>query len=258
MTAPMRGGVTAAASATLALTAFIGHENNAQGITIAAILAVAVAFFAAGWPRLLGIPAQRGASTVIALSGFGALVIAVTTHQFRLLPIVLAAGVVASFVHQMLRTDGRPRLVESVSATVTGVIVVTLGAGWVTVVTRYGETDALNHPLPMAMILVGACSLTGATIGSIVFPRAVSAYFATLLATGIGTGVGWIFPSVGWLPGLITGFSVGVLYTGMHILFGMFPASRRVRPAIAAALLPVLASGIVVYIVARAIATVEV
>ncbi|OKL54258.1 hypothetical protein BSZ39_04990 [Bowdeniella nasicola] len=258
MTASMRGGITALASALLALAAFLAHEMSIQVYVVAAVVAVGVCFFAAGWPRLLGVPAQRGSGVVIALAGLVGLAAAATAGGFRALNLVLAGGVIASFVHQMLRTDGRPRIVESLSSTVTGVIVVTLSAGWVSIVTRASQPEAGDHPVPMAIILVGACSLTAATIGGAFFPRRISPYLSPLFAGIAGAAIGILFPSVGLWAGAATGVGLGILYAGLHILFGLFPASGRYRPAIAAALLPVLSAGIVVYIVARTIATVVV
>ncbi|MDO5700206.1 MAG: hypothetical protein Q4P36_01895 [Bowdeniella nasicola] len=254
MTASTRSVVTAAGATALAATAFVRVDPPLVGLIPALLLGVGAAVFAAGWPRLLGVPAQRGSSVVIALTGWAALGSAVLTQMFSYLPAILAGGVIAAFVHQMLRKDGRPRLVESLSATVAGVIVAVFAAGWVTTITRFLQADARAHPNPTALILTAACALTVACVATAFTPRAIAGTAATLAAGVLGALLGWIFPAVGLVAGAALGACLGLLQSSVQHAFELFPSSRRVRPALSAALLPVLAAGVPVYTIARVIA----
>ena len=256
MNPSVRGGVTAASAAVLAAAVFFGTGLDDHFLLISGVLAIAVALFAAGWPRLLGVPAQRGATVVIGAAGLAALVVVALTKELSALPLVIALAVVLAFAHQMARTDGRPRLIESLSATVSGVIVAVLSAGWAATIT-HADTHPDARPNATALILVAACALTAGTLGTAFGRRRFAPVLATVLAGAAGAIVGWLFPSIGPWAGLATGAGLGVFQSGLHIMFGLFPASRRVRPALSAALLPVLASGIVVYMIARAVAMVD-
>ena len=88
-------------------------------------------------------------SLVVAVfAAAGALASAVLGAVLAVAPgVLLALGVLLAFAHELLRRDGRPRLVESVTGTFTGQAVVVLGAGWVF--------------LPMTADGVGAVAVAG-------------------------------------------------------------------------------------------------
>src|SRR5690625_6676527 len=90
------------------------------GVIFVLIMAVAV-----GWPWLIALPTPRTSSVVLALCGFGAVVSVVIMDVeplLKWLPAALGGAVVIAFVHQLLRRDGRPRLVEAVSGMVAGML----------------------------------------------------------------------------------------------------------------------------------------
>ncbi len=124
--------VPSAAAAVLAVLLAVGAL--AGPFLLSASLLVAVVALATGWPNLLGLPTQRGSTTVLSLCGAGAvLLVSLDPGDAGLswLAAGLAMSVVATFAHQLLRRDMRPRLVESVTGVVSGVVVVELVAGWV-------------------------------------------------------------------------------------------------------------------------------
>ncbi len=258
MSASTRAVVTAASAALVSLTVFVDSSLGWNGWLPLPLLAIGIVIFAMGWPRLLAVPARYGAAIVIAGSGLAALIAVATTGHMEPLALVMAGGVIGSFVHQMMRSDGRPRLVESVSATTAGVVAAVGSAGWIAIITRPNLPLAGQHPRPTALIVLAACILAVAALAVALTPQWLTWSLVPILGAVLGGGLGAIFPTVGWIAGTSLGFCLAVFTVGLHVLFDIFPASRRIRPALAAALLPVLASGVIVYTIARVIATVTV
>ena len=98
--------------------------------------AVAVVFIALGlvvawgWPRLVNLPSPLGTSLVIALTAvaLAAIMLVSPDHaRSRWAGAVLCVGLIGSFLHQLLRQDGRPRLVMTLAGTALALGI--LGAG---------------------------------------------------------------------------------------------------------------------------------
>lgn len=236
MGASTRAVLSAVGAATVAVSGYLS-----QDVLTGVVLALGLVF-AAGWPRLLSLPTVRGGSLVIALTALAAVVV-VRLTSLADLALVMGLAVVAAFVHQMLRRDGRPRLVESVAGVVSGAVVVASAAGWLAV--EGGDVTA-------ALVVTAAATIAGAAAVTAVPGRTrLIAVLATVVGGGVGLLTGALLEGVGPVPGLLVGLAAGILTAALHILFGRFPASRRVRPALAAGLLLVLASGVPVYLVSR-------
>ncbi len=99
----------------------------------AAAVAVAMAGVSFGWVRLLDLPSPRGTRIVLTISSLLLLGTGLLPDGAGMawLPLATAFSVFATFGHQLGRRDGRPRLVESVSGTLTGVAVLASGASLV-------------------------------------------------------------------------------------------------------------------------------
>jgi len=236
MGASTRAVLSALGAAAVALSGYLSVD-----ILTGVVLALGLVF-AAGWPRLLSLPTERGGSLVIALTALAAVVV-VRLTSLGDLALVMGLAVVAAFVHQMLRRDGRPRLVESVAGVVSGAVVVASAAGWLAV-ERGAVTDEL-------VVTAAAAIAAAAAVTAVRAPTRLVAALATVAGGGVGLLTGTLLDSVGPVPGLLVGLAAGILTAALHILFGRFPASRRVRPALAAGLLLVLTSGVPVYLVSR-------
>ena len=157
---------------------------------------------------------------------------------------MFAAAILLAFVSELLRRDGRTRLVESVSGTVAGTLVAVAVAGWVAI----GRTPG-GEPL----VVVGALALA---VGS--------AVVALHLAPWIGCAghrraprparAPWAVcccpASTPW-PVLLLGLAVGILVATLHALFDQLPSLERRWPSLAAVTLPVTVTGILVYVVGR-------
>lgn len=237
-----RAVATAAAAALVAVAAFVGE------VPLIALSGVLAGVFAVGWPSLVDIPRRLGASILIGLGGVSAvLAIGFTTGEpfLRELPLVLALAIVLGFVNELLRRDGRERLVESVSGVVAGVLVAASVAGWVAA----GRTTG-----GVPLVVTGAVALA---VGSAVSALPVASWRGALLtvaaAAGAGAGVGLLVPGIEPQVGALIGFAVGILLATLLELFDRLPSLSGRWAAVAAAVLPVTVTGILVYVVGRVV-----
>lgn len=235
-----RAVLTSAAAALVAVAAFLGELPLAGAALVLGLV------FAAGWPRLLGLPSPLGAGVVVALGAAGAIMAVTLTRGapfLRDLPLVLALAVLLAFVNELARQDGRRRLVESVTGTVTGLLVVTAAAGWV----ASGRT-----PGGTSLVVAGAVALAvGAAVSAVPLGGWTGAGITTLASVLAGGSVGWVMPNLGLVPGLVLGLATGVLLAALHVLFDGVRALESRWASGAAIVLPVAVSGIIVYVVGR-------
>lgn len=240
MSVSTRAVLTAVVAAVVAVAAFLGE------LPLVALAGVLVLVLAAGWPPLVGALAPRGSSVVIALGGLGGLAAVVLTRGdpfLRELPEVLALAVLAAFVHELVRRDGRERLVESVAGTVAGVLVAATAAGWVAA----GRTDG-----GASVVVVGALALAvGSAVSALHLTGSLAATVTIVASVAAGAGAAELVPDVDPLPGGLIGLAVGILAATLRRLFDRLPSMRRRGPALAAAVLPVTVTGVLVYVVGR-------
>jgi hypothetical protein len=235
-----RAVVTAALAAAVAVAGYFG------GLPLTVTAAVLALAFALGWPSLVGLPFRAGSTVVVAVGGIGAVVVVHLTPEqpyLRFLPVVFAGAVLLSFVSELVRRDGRERLVESVSGTVTGTLVAVAAAGWVAT----GSTPG-GEPL----VVIGALALAvGSAVVALHLATWLGAVVTSLAAAGAGALGGLILPDMDVVPGLVLGLAVGVLVATLHVLFDELPALSRAWPSLAAVTLPVTVTGTLVYVVGR-------
>lgn len=232
-----RAVVTAATAAGVAISAF-GDRPLLVG-TIAAYCVI----FAIGWPILLGLPAQRGASVVLIGTAAVAIGVIELTDDVAWVALVLAGSVLAAFLHELARRDGRERLLESVAGVVSGSIIVSACVGWLAIDTASTQVEVL---LTGAVVVAIAATLT-----AIPLPPVWSSSATIVLSAAGGLWLGYLLVPVGMVTGLLGGLAAGILIATTNHLFGHLPNSGRVLPALAAALLPVAVTGLPVYVLAR-------
>ena len=232
-----RAVATATVATVVAVTAYVG-EAPLVGLAL-----VLVGVFSVGWPSLLNLPVRLGPSIVIGLGGIGAvLAVALTDGEpfLRELPLVIALAIVLSFVNELTRRDGRERLVESVSGVVAGVIVAASVAGWVAA----GRTTG---GVPLVV--------TGLAFGSAVSALPLAGWAgatATLVAAaGAGAGIGLLVPGIEPQVGGLIGLALGILIAALLELFDGLESLRGRWASVAAIVLPVAVTGILVYVVGR-------
>ncbi|GII97773.1 hypothetical protein CLV28_2133 [Sediminihabitans luteus] len=232
---------TAVAAVALAAAAFAG------AIPLLVASAVLVALLAYGWPALLDLPAPGGTRTVMLLAGFGAVAGVHLTkgeQALRNLPLVLAMAVLLAFVNEMIRHDGRPRLVDSVTGTVTGTVIAVATSGWLATVRSDGG---------VALVVACAAALAVAAAFSALSFRGWWGEGLTVLVGVVGGGaVAAVMPDLPAVDGVWAGLVAGLLVAAAHLLLGRMRVVRESRAAaLAAIVLPVALGGSLVYVVGR-------
>ncbi|MDO5502705.1 MAG: hypothetical protein Q4G67_05965 [Actinomycetia bacterium] len=122
---------TAVSAVLIAVSALAGEWMLALALALGSVI------LAWGWPRAAGLPSPVGASIVLALTALalvGAVLVAEDAPFLRWAAGALALGLVAMFLQQLLRRDGRPRLVESVLGTSLGLVVFASGVSYLALV----------------------------------------------------------------------------------------------------------------------------
>lgn len=236
MASSWRAVMSALGAVVLALCVLAGPY--AMGVAVLLLCGV----FAWGWPVLMGTPSPRGSTVTITVVAVACVVVVIAMESPAYLSIVMAFGVIGAFLQQLARTDGRENIVGAVSATVTGVVVVTSASGWVLAIMDFAGEETVITGLA---VLVLASAVT-----AFPFRSAYGAAAAAVLGAGGGLAIGAIFPHLSLVTGAIVGLVVGGMMALSHLVLGTFPATSRWSAALGAALLPMLVLGIPIHLVA--------
>lgn len=203
-----------------------------------------------GWPGILDLPSPRGTTAVLVLTALAvaaATVLTTTEPPLRWVPGTVAGAVLLTFVHQLARRDGRPRLVSTVAGTLTGIAVLASGAGFV------GLTRLQHGGGVVAVAVVGVAA--GALLDHVARGEGLRAWLLPLeLALGGGLGVGLAFLlGVPWGVALLLGVvCTGVSHALRRVLVPL-PSLTGARPQLATGVTSVLLDGVIVYVVCRAL-----
>ncbi|NDR53269.1 tellurium resistance protein TerC [Actinomyces sp. 432] len=211
-----------------------------------------------GWPALVRTRHDQDATAVITLTGLCAAVLVAITNDFGMAGVVMAFSVPAAFLAQMARRDGRPHLVEDLSSTVTGNLVMISGAGWCAL--RSGIADPAVI-VPCTLALFTGALLTTLNVRATVLE--VLTFTLPALVAGASGGalamVGFFGAShVGAEPALqsaaaclVAGFVAGVLMAVSNRVLWTHRWVPGGRAAVASAIVPILSLGAPVYAIAR-------
>jgi hypothetical protein len=234
--------------ASVAAIGLIALGAQAGGAVLAAAIALVVIVIALGWSQLGTMPDATGTGVTVAVTGVAAALVALLSADRArpLLPFaaLVAFAVLAAFVHELRRRDGRPRLVESITGTLTGQLVVILAAGWLLL---------RQTPLGVNGVLVAAAAVTGARLVGALCASAESIrpLVAGWLAFGVGLGaaVGASFVLVPGLPlrCMMTGAVVAAVVAGADLLIRHEGRAVTTIALLTAALAPVAAAGTSAY-----------
>lgn len=242
----MTRAVPAVTAVLLAALVALGAAAGAP-VLVAALLLVVVAV-ASGWPTLLSLPTQRGSTTIIALCGAVAVTAVAFTEDeplLRWLPGVLALGVIAAFWHQLLRRDMRPRLVESVTGVVSGVVAVELASGWL---------GALHAPGGAPLVLMGAVAVAAASAATgLPWPQKLTGPIAIVAGGAFAALAGRLLPTLHAVPSAAVGLVVALLVVGLDRLLGQLPTATSRQTGITMGATQVATTGVVVYLVWRVV-----
>ena len=228
----VRAVLSAAAAASVAVGYVVSPTLG--GAVVCALMAL----FAVGWPRLVDLPARLERALLLLVVGAGAVWAVLAAGNLRFLAITGALGIIGSFVLELVRRDGRPRLIDSIAASVTGVVVLLSGSAWL---------GMGPDPIALAVVVTTAGTLAaGAAVSAIHLPPWPHALATIAAATLIGAGAALALPNLSWVA-LLIGVAAGLASTSVHQVLGRYPAARRPRAALAAAVLPVVVAGLPAY-----------
>jgi hypothetical protein len=236
-------------TATIAFAALVGLTGYASPNFVALAVALAGLVVAWGWAQLLSLPSPRGTSTVLAVGTVLMTVAVLLTREapyLQWLPAAMAVAVIAAFLHQLMRRDGRPRLTESVSASVTGLAVISAGIALAPI------PHVLNgeHALAATMAGLGVGVLADPLIK---VPRLRQwALFISMVIGGAGGMVVSLaagHPQL-WPAGLLGLLAAAVSHAARRVV-AVLPATAMPRAQLAAGAASSLLVGVVAYVVVR-------
>ncbi|MGI4894802.1 MAG: hypothetical protein ACRYF3_06795 [Janthinobacterium lividum] len=256
---------SATATTTFALAGLLALAAFGPSIVLALAVALVGVLLAVGWPDLLDLPARRGTTGLISAVAVAATAVAVlAVRAGRLdgvlgsgvlqgLPYVAALALLLAFGQQLMRRDGRPRLVESVSGAVTGQALVVLAAAWVAVPTTYAGAPLVAVVLAAVATTTAVCATAWPlrVAGPIsLLVGAVTGWFASVVTVLLG-GQG-IVSDVRWmLVGLLAGIGAGFVSVGWRAQSMRLPSVATLPAAFAVAAAPVALAGGGAYLVGR-------
>jgi hypothetical protein len=243
-------GAAAATVGSVALGALLVVAAAAGTGPLVGALLLAQAAVLAGWHRGLDVPGGRGGVVVGAAAALSAdLLVAAAPDDrpLRALPAVLAAALVASIAHQLLRRDGRVALTASLTATGSAAVLVTLAAMHLaTAQESDGAVLVAVAAVPAAAVAAGEAlrTATGAAtwVGLVAATAATLATAAVALAhedrlgwsvvlgsAAAGAGAGWVGtvlagrtdrPQPALLVGLPQVLAAPAVYVASRLLVG--------------------------------------
>lgn len=223
-----------------------------------AIVVILVPLAAQGWPALVRSEHDPLATGVITLTGVVAALTVALRDDFGSAGVVMALSVPAAFVSQMLRRDGRDGLVEDLSSTVAGNLIVVCGTGWCALEPGMAAPAVI---VPCALALFVGAVLTTLRVRAPVL-ELLTVVVPALVAGAAGgslAAVGFFGPAhVGIRAALqsataclVVGFVAGILMATANRVLWTHRWVPGGRAAVASAIVPVLAVGGPVYAIAR-------
>lgn len=235
------------AVAVVAVSLLLGMASLTSPGLLSVALAAAVVVVAWGWAGALALPTPRGTVGTITVGGL-ALVAAVGLPAegpwLSWVPAALSLAMLAAFTHQLLRRDGRPRVVTSVSAVVLALGIVACG----TLMVPLSRTD---EGVALVLGTLAAASASALTDLAGRWPAMAAWVTPLALVAGGAAAVGTaLLMDVPWTTWLLLGVAAAALSHAMRGVLAPLPAMSRPRPRLVAALTSVLVGGVVPYLTA--------
>jgi hypothetical protein len=235
------------AVASAALAGLVALSAYSGSVVLALAVGLVVLATALGWSALFDLPSPLGSAVLVGVAGGAAVVLALAVqHEARPLAwfaALVAACVLAAFVREIVRRPPREALVESLTGTLAGEVVVVLGASWLLVPrTGVGGVGVL-----LAAVAVGVARLVTAL--------PLSAPLTGWVGLGAGTAAAMIAAAivspVHLGPGALIGVAVAAVVAGLDRLLAHAQLTRGTAALVASSAAPVAAAGVVAYAIAR-------
>jgi hypothetical protein len=158
----------------------------------------------------------------------------------------MAVAVIAAFLHQLMRRDGRPRLTESVAATISGLAVIASGVALAPLPHVLGGDDALAA----AMAGLGLGALADPLIG-VRRVRQWALFVAMVLGGAAGLTVALLAGSHSTAPAALLGLMAAAVSHASRRVLAVLPAAASHRAQLAMAASSSLIVGVVAYVIVR-------
>lgn len=235
------------AVAVVGIALVLGAAALTSTLVLAFALAVAAVVLAWGWAGALNLPTPRGTVGTIVVGGL-ALVSSVVVQddvpRLTWVPAALGLAMIAAFVHQLFRRDGRPRVVESVSAVVLALGLLACG---VLLVPPASTPEGVS--LVLGALAAAAASALTDLLGR--WPAMTTWLTAAAMAAGGAAAVLVALAlSAPWTTWLLVGVAAGALSQAMRQVLCELPTMAHARPRLVTAVASVLVAGLVPYLVA--------
>ncbi|GAA4522398.1 hypothetical protein GCM10023160_10750 [Brachybacterium paraconglomeratum] len=243
MTAPERAPLGAALALLMSVVSLTGTISPALMAATVALLSLLIGL---AWPTLLELPSPGGTRLVVAGTGIlGALVTVLAPERFTPISgvvMVCAAGVFASFVHEMLRSERR-ELTESLTGTVAGVFVVGIAACWV-----IAQTGAVAADAGMLVTAISAGLAGTLLLNTTPLPTAVRFLVSTLVGTAVTAVLAVTLAGIAPLFAVGAGLVTAIGASSAHLLVGSSLVAKEPVPSLAVAAVPVATVGVVAHL----------
>lgn len=228
--------------ATVLLAAIAVGGSMATGFMPALALALAVVLGAAywGWPHLTALPNVVVGRAVAAIIG-GAALVAAALGSTTAVAYVAAVEVLVVYVGEMVRRDGRVRLLSQVIGTYAGGVLGVSAALWLSLVNLVSGFElGVVWMAGMAVAGIASAFVRGPLVG---------------LAAGLGAFLGsaallFVFPDVPRWPVVAFAVILGILAWGLEKMTQHMLAQGNASALVSFALLPFCAMGVVGYTLA--------
>lgn len=233
------------AAGIVGLAAVIAASYRPMTVLLA-VSCVAAAAVGLGWPHYLRVPARKTLGTIIGLSGIGAALAAAFAPAPSFLwwsPVLIAAGICAVFVMQLLRGTGQEKRLESTLGASAGVLLACLGAGWI--------AAARFNGLGSMMLVTGASGVFALAVGMIRWPDRIVAPIGIILAGLAGPLAGLLFFDVPVLAAVVVGVAIGSVLVAFRRLIVQNGLPETFPDALALGVAPVYALGTLVYFIEK-------
>ncbi len=209
--------------------------------------AVVMACLVFGWVVMLGLPGFQGTTVVLAVGAVASMVGGSVFARDGLLWLSASVALVTllAFVHQLARRDGRPRLVESISASVTGIVLLSSGASLLPLLAVPG--GPASAVTVMAAVCAGGLGDLGGRWG---WPLKVCALASVVLGAAAGAIATGIMPGHGLGPvlaALVGGLAGGASHAVRQVQ-AVLPQIGSPRAQLASAAASVLSVGLFTHV----------
>lgn len=236
-------------TATIAFAALVGLTGYASPDFVALAVALAGLVVAWGWPQLLSLPSPRGTTTVLVVGTVlmtGTMLLTRAEPYLQWMPAAMAVAVIAAFLHQLMRRDGRPRLTESVSASVTGLAIISAGIALAPVPQFLNGEDAL------------AATMAGLGVGVLADPlikvrrlRQWALFVSMFIGGAAGMAVSFAAGHPEPWPAALLGLLAAAVSHAARRVMAVLPATAIPRAQLAVGAASSLLVGVVTYVVVR-------